>query len=172
MVSVFTALAAYTAHVAVFGVSLELNEHVPHRGVGDDHVGAGVRAVGRSLQGLGGTVPAAHTARGGGGYISGELEVLQVRAYAQSAVGLVLVADTGQSLERHLIHTVSEPVAQQVFRAVTEVKHRLLLSHAAFVFVGVTQLIVANDLLEGLHTFFVTLQGTVASYTVTDQIGE
>ena len=166
-------LAAVFLHatdVAVLGVGLELHEHFPHRGVGGGHTGAG--SCGH--QGLGGrgAVPAQAAGGGRSSHVGSELQELEVGADAVRAVGLLGVADAGHGLECQLVHAVGEPVAQHVAAVATELDDGLLVGHAAFVAVGVTQLVDADDLVKGLHRFFVAFQRAVARHAVAGQVGQ
>ena len=162
------ALALDAAQVLVLRVGLQLHEQLPHGGVGRGDGAGG--AVG--FQRLARPVPAHLAQVGGGRHVSSELEEREVRTHARSAVVAHRVAHAGQGQERQLVDTLGQPVGQHVAAVVAELDDRLLVGHAAFVAVGVAQLVDTDHLIVRLHRLFVAFQRTVTGNAVAFEVGQ
>lgn len=101
-----------------------------------------------------------------------EQKAVDAQITTQGAVGLTGIAHAGQSQERQLVDAVGHPVGQHIAAGFTEGDDGTLVSHAAFLHVGITQLIhLDHDVVRG-QRLFVAFQLTITSHTVTDHVSE
>ena len=76
-----------------------------------------------------------------------------------------VVAKTTEGQECQLIKTIADPVRQIVSSFLAEVYYRLLIGHAAFMTVSVSQLVDLDYFVEGFD-FFLDYQSPRAPYAV------
>ena len=158
----------HATHVVFLGVGLELDEQLPSRGIGGSD---GVLA-GADDEALVGVVPAADALGARCDHVGGKLQVAQVGADARGAVRVVGVGLASHRQEGELVDAVGEPVGELVAAVLAEVHDRLLVGHAAFVPVGVAQLVDPDDLVVGLERFFVAFQRAIADDAVAFEVSK
>ena len=172
VIGLLAAVLLHAADVVVLGIGLQLNEQLPARGVGRQEAGRGVGLLARGEQATCRLVPGEQALGGRRGDVLGELEVHQIGTRADAAGVLDAVAHAGQGQEGHLIDAVGQPVGEHIAGVFAEGDDGLLVGHATFVAVGVTDLVDTDDLIEGLHRLFVAFQGAVTGNAVAFEVGQ